>query len=253
MTEQHPNSASEIARVGLIQCGHVREDVATDHGDYPELFATLLADAPLDLVTYPVEDGDLPTGPRDCDAWLVSGSASSVYDSHRWIADTGAFLARVVEAEVPLVTVCFGHQLLAQAMGGKVERSGRGWGVGIQDYRVVSAAPGWPTAEIPTTLSLLASHQDQVTELPDGATVIAASDHCPVAAYSLNTRTVAVQAHPEFTPALTRDLITVRRDLIGPESADAALHRLEDHAAVAGLDDRAVARWFTAILCGDVR
>lgn len=241
-------SSSSTLRVGLLQCGHVREDVAVDHGDYPELFAALLAPANLELVTFEVERGHLPSSPQDCDAWLVSGSASSVYEDLEWITSTGAFLAEVVQREVPLVGVCFGHQLLAQALGGKVEKSPNGWGVGIQRYDVVGDLPHWPEADHPASFTLLASHQDQVVDLPDGATVIARSSHCPVAAYSLGDRVVAVQAHPEFTPALTRDLITVRHDLIGADVADAALDLLRDAKAVDAIDGVALARWFTAVL-----
>lgn len=243
-------------RVGLLQCGHVRADVATDHGDYPELFGTLLAGTPVDLVTYVVNEGQIPSDPRACDGWLVSGSASSVYEPLPWIDRTGRFLTQVVEAEVPLVAVCFGHQLLAQALGGRVERSDRGWGVGIHRYQVEAPLPQWsaperddqPETDQPDELVLLASHQDQVTVLPDGATVLAASEHCPVAAYALGPGVVAVQAHPEFTPALSRDLIVARRDIIGPERADAALAELHDSRAVDQLDHRAVARWFTHVL-----
>lgn len=242
-----PTTAGPV-RVGLVQCGHVRADVATDHGDYPELFGALLADGPVELVTYVADEGHLPDDPRACDGWLISGSASSVYDGHDWIHRTGRFLTQVVDAEVPMVAVCFGHQLLAQALGGRVERSDRGWGVGIQRYDVVAAIPRWPEPAPPTRLTLLASHQDQVTVLPDGATVLAASEHCPVAAYALGPRVVAVQAHPEFTPALSRDLILARRDLIGTGRAEAALDALDDSDAVAALDHRAVARWFRAVL-----
>jgi GMP synthase (glutamine-hydrolysing) len=239
---------SRPVRVGLLQCGHVRADVATDHGDYPELFGALFAGTPVDLVTYVADQGRLPADPGECDAWVVSGSAASVYEPFEWIDRTSRFLTRVVDADVPLVAVCFGHQLLAQALGGRVERSDRGWGVGIHRYDVVAPVPRWPGPDAPTDLTLLASHQDQVTRLPDGATVLASSAHCPVAAYALGPRVVAVQAHPEFTPPLSRDLIVARRDAIGADRADAALAALDDPDAVARLDHRAVAGWFAHVL-----
>ena len=248
MTAAPDPTTTSTVRVGLLQCGHVRADVATDHGDYPELFAALLADAPVELVTYVAADGHLPDDPRACDGWLITGSASSVYEPLPWIDEAGRFLARVVEAEVPLVAVCFGHQLLAQALGGRVERSDQGWGVGVHRYDVVAPLPGWPEPTPPQELTIFASHQDQVTVLPDGATVLAASEHCPVAAYSLGPRVVAVQAHPEFTPALSRDLIEARHDVIGPDRADAALAALDDPDTIARLDHRVVARWFSHVL-----
>ncbi len=248
MSESAPSAPSETVRVGLIQCGHVRADVANDHGDYPELFASLLSDSPIDLVTYVAEDGQLPSSPQECEAWLVSGSASSVYEPLEWIGATGNFLRQVVEADRPMVAVCFGHQLLAQALGGKVEHSDRGWGVGIQTYDVVDQPPSWPTPDVPATLRLLASHQDQVTELPSGARLLARSQHCPVAAYSIGERVVAVQPHPEFTPALTSDLVTVRREIIGSELTDRTLSRLADPTETSALDRSVVSAWFSRVL-----
>lgn len=236
--------AAGRARVGLVKCGGVRPDLVADHGDYPELFARLFASEPLDLVTYHADHGEVPTSPADCDAWLISGSTASVYEPLDWIDRTRTFVATVVEAGTPLVGICFGHQLLAEALGGEVARSARGWGVGVHTYDVVAPLPRWP-ADVPppARLSLLASHQDQVIQLPPGTTLLATSDHCPVAAFSANDRTVAVQAHPEFTPRLTAALVEGRRSIIGEDRADDALDTI-DHP----LDAPAVARWLGAVL-----
>lgn len=231
-------------RVGLLQCGYVRDDVAADHGDYPELFAALLADRPIELVAFDVQKGPLPSSPNDCDGWLVSGSANSTYEDLPWIQDTARFITEVIDAEVALIGICFGHQLMAQALGGTVERSERGWGVGVHTYEVTAPLPHWPTDLAPvTSLTMVASHQDQVSVLPDGAAVLASSKHCPVAAFEVNDKTVAVQGHPEFTAPLSRALIEVRRAVIGTEAVEAGLASLDRP-----LDDSLVSSWFSSLL-----
>ncbi len=235
---------ADLVRIGLLKCGSIRRDLVRDHGDYPELFADLFGDAGVTLVTYDAEHGELPDSVHECDSWLISGSVSSVYEPLEWIDRARGFVAASVAADVPVVGVCFGHQLLAQALGGEVAASERGWGVGVHRYDIVADLPRWPAhLDVATDLSLLASHQDQVTRLPEGATVLASSHHCPVAAFSLGDRAVAVQAHPEFTPELTARLIEARRDVIGPERSDLALAGLE-----AELDRDATAAWMLAVL-----
>ena len=231
-------------RVGLLKCGSIRRDLVGDFGDYPELFAELMSDHDIELVTFDVEHDEFPDSPTECDGWLVSGSASSVYEPLPWIGRTRDLLAEIVTAGVPLVAVCFGHQLLAQALGGEVQKSERGWGVGVHHYDVIAPLTGWPDdAPQPTQISLIASHQDQVVRVPASVTILAASHHCPVAAFSFGRRVLAIQAHPEFGPALARGLIQGRRDVIGSERAEAALATLDQP-----IDQSAIAHWFAAIL-----
>lgn len=235
---------SDLVRVGLLKCGSIRSDLVPEHGDYPELFADLFIDAGITVVTYDAEHGELPDSVHECDSWLVSGSVSSAYEPLEWIDRAREFVAAAVAADLPLVAICFGHQLLAQALGGDVSLSERGWGVGLHHYDVVAELPRWPEdLDTPTSLSLLASHQDQVTRLPEAATVLASSHHCPVAAFSVGDRVVAVQAHPEFTPELTARLIEARRDVIGEERSDAALAGLS-----AAADREVTAAWLAGVL-----
>ena len=142
-----------------------------------------------------------------------------------------------------MVAVCFGHQLLAQAMGGTVAKSPDGWGAGVHAYELVGEPAPWMDPPAHGTLRLIASHQDQVTELPEGAVILARTDHCPVAAYTLGPAAFAIQPHPEFTPAVSRGLVERRRDRIGAEASDAALASLD-----ASLDRDVLAAWMAGFL-----
>ena len=222
-------TASDVLRIGLLVCGRVRDEVAVEFGDYPELFQSLLGPYGVEIVAYDVINGSVPASVSACDGWLVSGSAASTYDDLPWLVDTTAFVRSLVEHEAPLVAICFGHQLLAQAMGGRVEKSDRGWGIGVHEYRILADLPHWPAdlARV-NSLGLVASHQDQVTLLPNGATVLAGTQHCPVAAYSLGNRALAIQPHPEFGIELSRALTLARQDQYDPELVADALASLRE-------------------------
>ncbi|HEX2576549.1 MAG TPA: hypothetical protein VHK88_09390 [Aquihabitans sp.] len=228
---------SDRLRIGLLQCGYVHPDLAGDFGDYPVAFGELLEPHDVELVTYDVQTGPLPDDPGAVDGWLVSGSASSAYERLPWIPPLEAFLRGLVARDAPVVAICFGHQLVAQAHGGRVERSPAGWGAGAHDYELVGTGP-WGSTPDRRSVRLIASHQDQVVDLPDGDVVIARTDHCPIAGYTLGTSVLAIQAHPEFTAGLSARLTQARRDRIGDATADAALASLD-----APLDRAVVGSW----------
>lgn len=214
-------------RVGLLQCGHVPPELVAAHGDYLELFGALLGPHGVEVSTYDVTSEPVPADPGLEDAWLVSGSADSTYDRLGWIEPLEGFLRRLVTERVPLVAVCFGHQLLAQAHGGRVEKATAGWGAGAHDYQLTGRGMPERRDRLQGSVRLVASHQDQVVALPDDAEVVARTTHCPVAGYTLGPSALAVQPHPEFTAELSRDLIELRRNRIGPERADTALASLD--------------------------
>ena len=224
-------------RIGVLECDHVDDRYRALGGDYHDFFERLLG---RELVGFDVVNGELPASPDECDAWLCTGSRHSVYDDLPWIAGASAFVRDVRDAGVPFAGICFGHQLLAAALGGTVERAAYGWGVGVHRIAVREAEP-WMEPARPE-LHLHFMHQDQVTAVPEGATVLGCADHCEVAAFRVG-RMVGVQAHPEFTVPYVEALLADRWERIGGDRAEEAKATLATPT-----DEDVVARWVARFL-----
>lgn len=198
-------------KIGILQTGRTPAEMRAEHGDYDDLFKRMLAGRGFTFETYPALDGVLPAAVTDADGWLITGSRFGVYEDHDWIAPLEDFLRQAFAADVPIVGVCFGHQILAQALGGKVEKFVGGWQVGPTDYTRTNG----------TRDRIMAWHQDQVTQLPLGAKVIGASDFCAYAMLAYGNTALTVQPHPEFSPAFLCDLLAARRNVLPADIAEA--------------------------------
>jgi GMP synthase-like glutamine amidotransferase len=191
--------------IGILQTG-LAPDALSDLGDYPDMFARLLDGNGFTFRTYRVLEGQFPAHVTDCDGWLITGSRHGAYEDHPWIPPLEQFIRDSFAAHVPMVGICFGHQIIAQAMGGKVEKFAGGWAVGAQDYDFGG-----------TSLTLNAWHQDQVTQAPAGAKVVASNDFCANAAL-LYDHAFTVQAHPEFRPEFIDGLMKTRGKGVVPDA-----------------------------------
>jgi len=213
-------------RVGLLVCDHVRDELLPIAGDYPDMFAALFGGA-VELCSYDVVSGELPASVAECDAWITTGSAASVYDPEPWIRRLGSFVVDVIGAQRPFVGICFGMQLMAQALGGEVAKAPQGWQVGVSHVTWTGPRPPW-ASPIPTDLKLLSSHRDQVVALPTRAEVLAGSPHCPVAVIAVGDHAIGFQGHPEFTAPYVAALCEGRRDRIGGDVVDIAIRSLDE-------------------------
>lgn len=222
-----------MTRIGLLECDHVDDRFRSIAGDYLDMFAVLLPH--LDLVPYDACNGRLPSSPDDCDGWVATGSRRSVYDDEPWIHALSGFVRSIREAGAPYAGICFGHQLLAHALGGRTARAGSGWGAGAHDMAVRDREPH--------TVRLLYMHGDQVADVPEDGVVLGKTDHCPVAMLQVGSSMLGMQAHPEFPPAYLEALLDVRVGRIGEEKTAAARASLEGP-----LDAAVAARWIASNL-----
>jgi GMP synthase-like glutamine amidotransferase len=222
-------------KLAILKTGRPPRSLASDFPGYPEMFRATLGPG-YDYVEFDVENGPLPP-PGAAQGYLLTGSAAGVYDDLPWIAPLRGWL-RAADPAVPVMGICFGHQIMADAYGGVVIKSEKGWGGGLHDYTVTAPEPWMKDAA--ATFSIPAAHQDQVVKVPPAAGVIAASDFCPNAGLAYTTRRAAsFQGHPEFSTAYATALIELRRrkNVMDNASADAALatlRRPDDCGLVAG-------------------
>jgi GMP synthase-like glutamine amidotransferase len=209
-------------KVGLLECDHVLEKFRHIAGDYDEMFAAWLPQ--VEWHSYDVRHGEFPASADACDAYLTTGSKFSAYDDETWIHTLKDFVRQLRDAGKPFVGICFGHQILAEALGGKVEKAESGWGVGVHRIEVVESE-AWMNPEQPA-FALQFMHQDQVTQLPGDSVVLSRTEHCPVAMFRVGRTMLGIQPHPEFTVAYSEALIRDRAERIGETKARTALDSL---------------------------
>lgn len=219
-------------KIGILQTGHAPDELQASEGNYPDMFERLLAGHGFAFRTWSVVDGDLPGSVEEADGWLITGSRHGAYEPHPWIPPLEDFIRAVRDDGRPLVGVCFGHQIVAQALGGRVEKFAGGWSVGRQRYTLEGQE-----------MSLNAWHQDQVVEPPAGAETVGSSDSCAHAALLVGDNILTVQPHPEFGASMIEGLIRIRGGNLPDTLRAAAMQALPEPTDNAALGAR-IARFF---------
>lgn len=194
-------------KIGILECGRLPDDMSAKTGQYPSMFMRLLDGHGFSFKAWHVEAMAFPASVTEADGWLVTGSRHGVYEDHAFIPVLEQFIRDAFAAHVPVVGICFGHQIMAQALGGRVEKYAGGWVVGAQDYDFDSGP-----------LRLNAWHQDQVISPPEGAQIVARNDFCAHAALLYPGHGFSVQAHPEFEDGVIQGLIDHRGPGVVPDS-----------------------------------
>ena len=216
-------------KLAILETGRPPGDLMRRFGDYPAMMTRILG-GEFEIDTFDVAAGEFPADPSDYEAYLVTGSPAGVYDPLPWIEPLKQFLRDAGDRK--LVGICFGHQIMAEAFGGDVEKSDKGWGIGLQHYEIDRVEP-W--MDEMASIDVPASHQDQVVAQPPHTEVIASSPFTPFAALAWTDRpAISVQFHPEFDPDYAKALIEARREKM-PDAgrAIASLDRPNDNALIA--------------------
>lgn len=225
-------------KIGLFEAGFYTPEFIAEHGAPGDWFQRFLGRASNDSLSFEVYraiEGELPASVDYCDGYLITGSPASVIERAPWMLALGDFCVRAMKTK-PVVGICFGHQLLCQALGGEVRAADAGWGIGVHRY-AVNGSDDWmdpPLGEV----AMLTSHMDQVTRLPPGAEVLASSDFCPNAILRIGPNAITIQAHPEATRGCFGSVYEMRRDRYAPGQADKALASFQQPT-----DEDQVGRW----------
>jgi GMP synthase-like glutamine amidotransferase len=216
-------------KLAILETGTPPEPLIARFGRYPAMFETLLGED-FDFAMIDVQNEPLPPDVNRFEGYLVTGSPAGVYDGLPWIAPLKTFL-KAAAGPAKLVGVCFGHQILAEALGGRVEKSANGWGVGLHTYPIVRRESWMDEAP---SIAVPASHQDQVVLQPPGSEIIASSVFTPYAALAWrDLPAMSFQFHPEFAPEYAQALIRERYDRTpDPDAAIASLDAPNDNARV---------------------
>ncbi len=237
-------------RIGILQADSVLEQFQPVHGNYPEMIQDILGraaralDVDLAFEIYDVEHGVYPDTIDACDGYVITGSRKSVYDDEPWIKSLISFVQRLHEDRKKVIGLCFGHQLIAEALGGKTMGAQAGWGVGVHNSQLVEHP--WFVDDEADHYTLIVSHKDQVVSLPVDSTLLASSEFCPNSMFTVGDHMLAMQGHPEFNKAYSRDLMDMREEILGEQTYQKGVASL---AGALMRDD--VARWIVRFLKGN--
>ena len=224
--------------IGILNAYHYDPDPETYQKDYSPMLMDYLRKYfdPKNLKEYMVAQGEFPADINECEGWIITGSPASCYDNEIWIHQLINFVQDCHKNTKKVLGICFGHQLLAHALGGKVEKSNKGWGVGVRNFSILRNTP-WMKSNKKDS-SLLFSHQDQVTELPPSAKLIATDNFCPNQIFSIDDHIFSIQGHPEFTKEYAKSRYDSRVEALGESVHKEALRSLTKEG-----DDKLYGQW----------
>ena len=209
-----------MKRVLILKTGSATGSVRVAHGDYDRWFVRSLSPSRARFaVVTPCANERLPRA-REHDAVIVTGSPHSVTEGAEWMRRTGAWLLEADEQGVPVLGVCFGHQLLAVALGATVRRSPQGREIGTVTCGLTDAGRADPLfAGLPPTFEVQATHEDEVVAPPPALELLAGNAHSTVQAFRAGRAIRAVQFHPEIDPAVMSAMLEARRAGLEAEAA----------------------------------
>ena len=224
-------------RIGILNTDTLKTEFDTKYGQYPAMFRNVLlqADPNIQIHSYEVQFGDYPATLDECDAYLITGSKVSAYDDIPWINELKIFVRALHQHQKKLIGICFGHQLIAEALGGKVQRSKGGWHVGV--HRATLKKNTVLFGSTNQEFNLIYNHQDQVLEIPQESNLLASCKNCPVAMLAIKDHILSFQGHVEFNVAYAIDLLKMRRSILGEDTYLKACNSLKEKTENAKVTD----------------
>ena len=215
-------------KLGILNTDTVKPEFAAKHGEYPDMFAELfhLVDPDISLMTYEVVHGEYPSDIDEVDGYVITGSKLSVYDDIPWINKLKNFVRQLHSEEKKIIGICFGHQLVAEALGGKTGQAETGWCVGVHKNKFTDAAKDYGLTS--SGFKIPSNHKDQVLELPPGGKLLARTETCPISAMGLGDHILTFQGHPEFSEGYARALLDMRRKIFGEMHYREAINSFKD-------------------------
>ncbi|WED23352.1 gamma-glutamyl-gamma-aminobutyrate hydrolase family protein [Vibrio sp. JC009] len=230
-------------KIGIIVCDIVDPVLSSEFGEFADMIQQGLAPfSQHDYLLFNAMKDELPQTDDGCDAYIITGSTYDAYADLPWINALAAWIRKCDMQHKPLLGICFGHQIIALALGGRVEKSSKGWGVGLSSDNKINIQLPWMKPE-KSALELLVFHQDQVISLPSSMKAIVSSEFCPNYMLTKGKHILTVQGHPEFTVDFERCLLGKMREAIGDEHYIPAISSLNSAP-----DSSLVMRWFCNFL-----
>lgn len=213
--------------VALLKCDSVHERFLHIEGDFPEMYERLLAvDNPdVKITTFDVRAGILPDLNNEYDAFICTGSRASVYDNEDWITELKCYVQLLYSTGRRFVGICFGHQLIAESLGGRVAQSERGWGIGVQMSQI-QEHKRWMNPDR-DFFAVPVSYKDQVIELPPDSETLASNSWCRHFMITAGQHFLGIQGHPELSKYYVENLIQSREDILGESRVSDGINSLK--------------------------
>lgn len=230
--------------IGLLNAYHFETTPGSYQEKYEPMILSFLSKILTDhnIKVYKTAQGELPNHPDECDAWIVTGSPAASYGTEKWIKELTLFIKNSHAQKKKMLGICFGHQIIALSLGGEVKKSDKGWGIGIREFEITKEKK-WMKPPLNGKCSLLFSHQDHVTKLPENALQLGTDSFCHNQMYSIEDHIFSMQGHPEFTREYAKARYDTRKDLIGPLEYNKAIESLKKET-----DDLSVGEWIRNFL-----
>ena len=214
----------------ILQAGPINKDLVLDYPSYDQMFSLLLKDKikHWNVNVFNIYEDIFPQNLAHYNGFIITGSAYGVYENHKWIKKLFDIINKIVKFKIPLLGICFGHQAIAQALGGHVIKSSKGWGIGIKEITTKKYKSLLGNFN---KLNLIFFHQDQVVKLPKEAELLASNSFCNISSFSIGDSVLTLQAHPEFNHDFSLKLLKARKSNIEPLTYLEAVNELKtlDH------------------------